>query len=205
MALFSKRILAFLLAMLVLIMLSALLAFPTKCSRQNTFIDVRTGRMRTERYIFFMKVSDKFSDTDMSVIWKKIYGDYPEGDWRLVNTLNVFGIGVSPHYRYHGSLVWQKALVAAFGAARFDLDAERYAINTYFRFLADGDERGIAQRYAMHLLDYSTRNYGENIKLQEVIKISENEQVGGVTNLLEGVGVQGNVDRVGSNNPTGRK
>lgn len=80
---------------------------PVNCRHED--IDIRSGRVRTTRFILFIRVSERVTSTPVSDALQ--LGDYDPADpeWHRVNTFSP-GTGYSPHYVFHGAIAQTQML-----------------------------------------------------------------------------------------------
>ncbi len=74
-------------------------------SRMNCridYVDIHSGRLRQERYLWWVPVYAREAETDFS---RKLFpdGNYPEPDWRIDSCYDPY-LRHSPHYAHHGTL-----------------------------------------------------------------------------------------------------
>jgi hypothetical protein len=119
---------------------------------QHDDIDILTARRRCQRYVLFIKLSEKIEETDISKRWKKHFGKYPEPDWRRVNTFPGFGRIVSPHYAFHGALAAATMLEKGFQLASFSENAEKKAIRVFLQLLQREKDYHSAGRYCNSIM-----------------------------------------------------
>ena len=64
-------------------------------------IDINSGRLRSEQYLYYKLIRSKEETTALS---KVLYpdGNYPPPEWHCVITFDPY-INNSPHYRFHGA------------------------------------------------------------------------------------------------------
>jgi hypothetical protein len=135
------------------LLVTFLVPFIFPWSRLNCWtesIDITCGRYRYERYLFFVKWTDSVEDTALSRLHRDLIGEPSEPVWRRVNTFSP-GVRHSPHYIHHGSLHAAKRLTSAFDQASFRSDAQKKAIETFFRLLQEDDRDFRASNYAISI------------------------------------------------------
>ncbi|MEX1016852.1 MAG: hypothetical protein WDZ31_08900 [Phycisphaeraceae bacterium] len=71
---------------------------PLNCWHEE--IDINSGRLRTTRYLLYVKVADETQQTWVS---RAISQPVGPADWHRVNTFSP-GTGNSPHYLYHSAI-----------------------------------------------------------------------------------------------------
>jgi len=117
------------------------------CIHEDT--DIRAGRVRFQRYIFFIKVTNHTKKTDISKMWEKYFGEYPDPLWRRVNTFWGFDVGgSSPHHAYHGALAAARMIEKSLFLASFSEEAQKKAAHTYLQSLQAEDSDKSASQYA---------------------------------------------------------
>jgi hypothetical protein len=115
-------------------------------------IDIRTGRVRFQRHILFLKVTDRIKKTSISKMWEGHFGDYPDPVWRRVNTFWGFDAGGhSPHHAYHGAIGAGRVLEKGIALALYSEEAQEKAIHTFFELLQAEESDLLASRYAHFL------------------------------------------------------
>ena len=72
----------------------------TKIQCMKQYIDINAGMIRTQRYYWFLKYSDKIEPSFLSDLLGADLAENPQ--WRIVNTLS-FGRRYSPHYSFHSA------------------------------------------------------------------------------------------------------
>jgi len=112
-------------------------------------IDIRTGRVRFQRYILFIQVTNHIKKTNISKMWERYFGVYPYPLWRRVNTFWGFDVGgSSPHHAYHGALAAARMIEKSLFLASFSEDAQKKAAHTYLQSLQAEDSDKSASQYA---------------------------------------------------------
>ena len=82
------------------------------CRHQD--INIKTGRARYSRYLWFVKVSEAAKDTPLSLALRGRTVDVARIDpWHRVNTFGPWVV-YSPHYRFHGALSQAEQVGMAF-------------------------------------------------------------------------------------------
>jgi hypothetical protein len=145
-------------AYIILIVLLVLMLAEVACSildpssRINCVqedVDIQTGRIRIQRYVLFIRVTDQIKETRISRIWGEYFGGYPDPIWRRVNTFWGFDVcGSSPHHAYHGAVEAARVLEMSFALALFSKEAQRKAVQTFFQLLQAEHNDKSASRYA---------------------------------------------------------
>jgi hypothetical protein len=136
------------------------------CSRR--YVDIRTGRSRLDRVVFVPMYS-RVAETPFSQVWKATFGDYPEPVWRLESRIAPLTRARSPGYGYLGAFFWQESVLAAFGTAKFDKWATKYALAQYMYLLErNAPEAGL---YAMTLIKLA------NSHLTSVVTTNDLEEI----------------------------
>ena len=105
-------------------------------------VDIKSGRIRYTRHLFYCKVSEKIEDT----ILTKALGEFAEGvqpDWRRVSTFSL-GVRHSNHYVYHGAIVQILLVAMIWQSSPFSDEAKRHMAQTILdKWQADGDYFGV--------------------------------------------------------------
>lgn len=83
------------------------LFFPwSEINCRHEYINIKTGQARYARYFWFIKVSDRVTDTPLSLALDGETVDVADiKAWHCVNTLSP-GLGHSPHYAFHGAFYY---------------------------------------------------------------------------------------------------
>jgi len=82
------------------------------CRHQD--INIKTGRARYSRYLWFVKISEEVRDTPISVALEgKVIDVADIKPWHRVNTFSP-GLRHSPHYRFHGAFAQARKMEMTF-------------------------------------------------------------------------------------------
>ena len=139
-------------AILVLLVLS----FPQVIYRRIDEIDIRSGRVRSTRYVLFLRTGSSVVETPLS----RALPAEPEGtpDWQLVNTFDGWS-GVSPHHAYHGAINQTQHVALLWQLVPFDAEAKQMvAANVLKRWQADGGYWG-ADRYLIAVDEAASEHF----------------------------------------------
>ncbi len=71
------------------------------CRHQD--VDINSGKLKFSRYIFFIMISEKVEDSELSKVLRKSGHEFALPEWYKVNTLSP-GLHNSPHYFFHGAI-----------------------------------------------------------------------------------------------------
>jgi len=128
-------------------------------NRRQYYVDLHTGRIRSVRYLAFVKLDDTIQETDFSKLWKQYFGDYPEPDWQIFARF----LGMSGHSTPDYQLTWridgwELALETAF--TRLDGSVKGDVIRSYIRFLERRDPVG-AEYYVNDVSEFVRDFAGE--------------------------------------------
>lgn len=79
------------------------------CRHQD--INIKNGKARYTRYLFFIKISEEIKDTPLSLALQGKTVDLKKSDkeWHHVNTFSL-GVRNSPHYIFHSALLQTEQL-----------------------------------------------------------------------------------------------
>ena len=83
--------------------------------------DLHSGRIRTQSYICFMRVSERIEDTAFS---RAVTEGAAPPSWQRVNTFSP-GVHYSPHFRYHGAITEIHWIEEIWEIGRFTPEARR--------------------------------------------------------------------------------
>jgi hypothetical protein len=101
-------------------------------------VDIKSGRIRYSRYLFYCKISEKIEDT----ILTEELGEFAEDvqpDWHRVNTFSP-GVRHSPHYAYHGTIGQINKIAMTWQLFPFSDEAKRQVARTILnKWQADGN------------------------------------------------------------------
>jgi hypothetical protein len=104
------------------------------------YIDLHTGRFRTARYFAFVKIHEKVTETDISKLWKRYFGPYPEADWQIwARFAGGSGRSIPDYQTVWNVYTWDLEIGTAFDAARFDETIKQKVIRSYIGFLEKRD------------------------------------------------------------------
>ena len=134
----SKRWLVTLVASITILLTGIIFSDLYPWSQFNctqNYVDVNTGRMRSVRFICFLKVYAAEQETEYSKLWKSFFGNYPEADWQRESTLQGFWPHMSPHYAYLGVILWEDSLLTAFETTKFDRDTQQRIVESFSTLL----------------------------------------------------------------------
>ncbi len=113
---------------------------PLCCRCQE--VDIKSGRIRYTRYLFYCKISEKIEDT----ILTEELGEFAEDvqpDWHRVNTFSP-GVRHSPHYVYHGAIGQINKIAMTWQLFPFSDEAKRQVARTILsKWQADGNYFGV--------------------------------------------------------------
>jgi hypothetical protein len=129
----------------------------SKLNCVQRYIDVKTGRFRTVRFILYFQVSDTVEETPYSQVWEKYFGDYPEGEWHNVSALRGFFPDLSPEYAYLGAIFWEDGIMLTFDTAKFT-EQDKEAIIKTFAQLMQGHPME-ARRYSMDCFHFANQHH----------------------------------------------
>ena len=105
-------------------------------------VDIKSGRIRYTRHLFYCKISEKIDDT----ILTKALGEFAEDvqpDWRRVSTFSL-GVRHSTHYVYHGAIVQILQVGMIWQMSPFSDGAKRQVARTILdKWKADGHCFGV--------------------------------------------------------------
>jgi len=71
------------------------------CEHQE--LDINTARLKFSSYLFFVKISERVEESDLSRVLPKEFLDRATPEWHRVNTFSP-GVRVSPHYVFHSGM-----------------------------------------------------------------------------------------------------
>lgn len=156
-------------------------------------IDIRTGRVRFQRYIFFIKVTNHIKKTDISKMWQRCFGEYPDPLWRRVNTFWGFDVGgSSPHHAYHGALAAARMIEKSLFLASFSEEAQKKAVHTFLQLLQVKDSDKSASQYAHFVAMQSIQKEGQGVieegdipSLDEWVDIVKKEETCNLTSTYK--------------------
>ena len=105
-------------------------------------VDIKSGRIRHTRHLFYCKISEKIEDT----ILTEALGEFAEDvqpDWRRVSTFSL-GVRHSTHYVYHGAIVQIYMVGMIWQLSAFSDEAKRQVARTILdKWQADGNCFGV--------------------------------------------------------------
>lgn len=110
-------------------------------------IDIRSGRYRYERYVWYVKISERIEETGVSDAYRSLVGEPGPPDWRRVNIFSP-GVRNSPHYLFHGALHACREIERAFGTAAFSDPAKRKAVLAWLSLLQEDGSDFRARDYS---------------------------------------------------------
>jgi hypothetical protein len=147
-----------------LILSGALLCFwlMTTMVYRKTFVDLHTGRPRTNLDFGGMTLCAETRENDFSKSWRAFFGSYPAAKWTPESEYQWPWGKRSPDYGFLGVFRWEGWILSAFDDANFDPDVKRLIIGNFTRLLEQEDPYA-AQRYALELLAYAAQNTRKSI------------------------------------------
>ncbi|MEO6754421.1 MAG: hypothetical protein ABIP85_21815 [Chthoniobacteraceae bacterium] len=112
-----------LLALALLISLSGIFTWsPINCWHED--IDIRSGRIRYCRYLFWRRVSERVSATPVFDALQPTDYDAAAPEWHHANTFSP-GVHHSPHYRFHSAISQAQTLAMLWRITEFTPAARR--------------------------------------------------------------------------------
>ena len=129
---------------------------------RKTFVDVHTGRQRTNLDFGGTTLSTETMENDFSKSWRAFFGSYPAAKWTPESEYQWPWGKRSPDYGFLGVFRWQGWIVAAFNDANFDADVKRMVIGNFISLLEQEDPDA-AERYAIHLMVYAAEQARKTI------------------------------------------
>jgi len=135
----------------------------SKFNCTQNYVDVNSGRLRSVRFICFLKVYDMVQETEYSKLWKSFSGNYPKADWQPESTLQGFWPRLSPHYAYLGVILWEDSLLTAFETTKFDRDTQKQIIESFSTLLRTNPIA--AERFSHKCLAFAVDKHvaGQNV------------------------------------------
>jgi hypothetical protein len=123
----------------------------TEINCRHDDINIKTGKVRYSRYVWFVKVSEEIRDTPLSLALKGEMVDVADiPAWQRVNTLSP-GTGHSPHYFFHAALYQANRFELISSLQNFSPDRKREAAKAILTsWQKSGDYWG-ADRYLENL------------------------------------------------------
>jgi hypothetical protein len=105
-------------------------------------VDIKSGRIRHTRYLFYCKISEKIDNTILTEALGESAKDV-QPDWRRVSTFSL-GIRHSTHYVYHGAIVQIRLVGMIWQMSPFSDEAKRQVARTILdKWQADGHCFGV--------------------------------------------------------------
>ena len=136
-----------------------------------------SGRARTERYFWWIRISDRTEETAFSETYRKYVGEPPSPVWRRVNTFSP-GARHSPNYVYHSAFGASRIILQAFQRAQFSDEARRKLLTTFLGLLQSDGNDNRADAYAheiVQLVMTPGRNSGAMIEAKDLPILRPNE------------------------------
>lgn len=116
------------------------------------YIDITCGRRRYERYLLWIKVSERVEETELSRTYRELVGEPPESLWRTAFSFSPSWSKYSPQYSHGRSAVGAHELTEALQKVRFADDAKKTVIVSYFDLVQKDDDGHRARDYAIAVL-----------------------------------------------------
>lgn len=120
------------------------------------WMDITSGRCRNQRYVLFVKVTDRVEETRVSQLYRELVGEPGEPEWRLCNTFGPY-VAVSPHHAYHSAMAGARMLLKTFEHTPFTDGAKRKALLTYLDLLQQHDSYDPADDYVDRVICHVAR------------------------------------------------
>lgn len=118
----------------------------TRWSCTHEWFDVTAGRIKVEDWTYFRKRGETIKDTPFTELYRKLIGEPPDPDWRLMNTFSP-GVRHSPHYKYHTVYGDVRRVLLLFEYAEFTEEAKRDVLLNMARLLPDDHHWSLMRQY----------------------------------------------------------
>ncbi len=139
-------------AALILLCVLAAMAFfvpvPREMNCLHVSMDIAAGRVRYERYLLLVKVSDTVDESGLYALYCELFPDRPQPVWRLVKTQSRGFAGVHALRLYRGSVMAANSLIGCFRETPFSEDAKREVVRTFLSLLHAEQSSYRAKEYA---------------------------------------------------------
>lgn len=130
------------------------------CLHQD--VDVRSGRLRDTRYLFYCRVSEQVRDSGISLALGPEAGVAGTADWRRVITLSPPFTRHSPHYVFHSASAQIHSIEGAWQVAPFSSEAKREIARTLLLlWQRTGNDSG-ADEYVLKIVALAAECHGKH-------------------------------------------
>jgi hypothetical protein len=152
----ALKIIAVVLVLLVVVLYVVPYFAPQNWSWNITYIsmDITSGRLRHERYLFGIKIGDRVEETRLSRAYRRLIAEPGEPEWRRVEAECHY---VMINYVFQGALTGAQTLTNLLQTGHLSEDAERQAVSTFLALMQKDEDASRAQEYAWSLTEFVNR------------------------------------------------